>query len=136
MCGIAGIWDRDGRPVAKAEIQRMNDLQAHRGPDGEGIWMRPDLGLGHPHRAGMDRSAMFDAGHDILGVIDRLRGTLGPGDAVLVKGRDTERLDRIALALTGSDVRCTIRFCDAKVTRCHHCKMLETGWPEDAASAS
>src|SRR6266436_4094380 len=35
MCGIAGIVGLRGAPVDVAALQRMNDLQAHRGPDGE-----------------------------------------------------------------------------------------------------
>lgn len=67
MCGIAGIWNRDGRPVSRSEIQRMNDLQAHRGPDGEGIWMRPGLGLGHRRLAIIDPTA---AGQQPMGTSD------------------------------------------------------------------
>ena len=36
MCGIAGIVSL-GRPVDLGALQRMTDLQAHRGPDGEGF---------------------------------------------------------------------------------------------------
>jgi asparagine synthase (glutamine-hydrolysing) len=37
MCGITGIVSVGGGPVEPAVLQRMNDLQAHRGPDGEGF---------------------------------------------------------------------------------------------------
>ena len=53
---------------------------------------------------------------------------LAPGDVVLVKGRDTERLDRVALALQGRQVRCAIEFCDLRGVRCETCPKLETGW--------
>src|SRR2546422_10180303 len=36
MCGIVGAVSL-GRPIDVAVLQRMNDLQAHRGPDGEGF---------------------------------------------------------------------------------------------------
>ena len=36
MCGIVGAVGL-GRPIEVAALQRMNDLQAHRGPDGEGF---------------------------------------------------------------------------------------------------
>jgi asparagine synthase (glutamine-hydrolysing) len=36
MCGIAGIVSL-GRPVDLDALQRMTDLQRHRGPDGEGF---------------------------------------------------------------------------------------------------
>jgi asparagine synthase (glutamine-hydrolysing) len=37
MCGITGIVGLNGRPVDHRVLQRMNDVQAHRGPDGEGF---------------------------------------------------------------------------------------------------
>lgn len=33
MCGIAGIWMRDGRPADRAELRAMADRLLHRGPD-------------------------------------------------------------------------------------------------------
>jgi len=47
MCGIGGVWHRDGRPVSKGALQRMNDVQAHRGPDDEALWMAGEVGLAH-----------------------------------------------------------------------------------------
>jgi asparagine synthase (glutamine-hydrolysing) len=37
MCGITGIVALNGRPVDLGVLQQMNDLQAHRGPDGQGF---------------------------------------------------------------------------------------------------
>ena len=37
MCGITGIISLNGSPVDLPVLQRMNDLQKHRGPDGEGF---------------------------------------------------------------------------------------------------
>ena len=51
MCGIAGIIHTGGRslPALRESLQVMNRLQAHRGPDGEGIWThtRGHVGLAH-----------------------------------------------------------------------------------------
>lgn len=48
MCGITGIFDIRGcREVDRALLKRMNDSQAHRGPDGEGLHLEPGVGLGH-----------------------------------------------------------------------------------------
>jgi asparagine synthase (glutamine-hydrolysing) len=48
MCGIAGIFHRDvPKPVDPARVRMMIDAIAHRGPDGEGIWTAPGIGLGH-----------------------------------------------------------------------------------------
>ena len=48
MCGIVGIFDSRGAgPVDRGLLQRMNDSQFHRGPDGEGLFVDPGIGLGH-----------------------------------------------------------------------------------------
>lgn len=48
MCGITGIYDTRGlREVDRASLVRMNNVQAHRGPDGEGYHVEPGVGLGH-----------------------------------------------------------------------------------------
>ncbi len=48
MCGIAGLFHLENdKPVEPARIERMCDAIAHRGPDGQGIWTAPGVGLGH-----------------------------------------------------------------------------------------
>ena len=48
MCGIAGIFDAEGRrPIDRAMLVRMNDTIRHRGPDGDGYYIGPGIGLGH-----------------------------------------------------------------------------------------
>lgn len=47
MCGIAGIAYRDGRKPDVADLKRMTDTLAHRGPDGEGQVALAGCGLGH-----------------------------------------------------------------------------------------
>src|SRR5262245_39203721 len=48
MCGITGIFDTRGtREIDRALLARMNNSQAHRGPDGEGYHLEPGVGLGH-----------------------------------------------------------------------------------------
>ncbi len=47
MSGIVGIYNLNGRPVERTEIQRMLGSIAHRGPDGSGIWTDGPVGLGH-----------------------------------------------------------------------------------------
>lgn len=48
MCGIAGLLyaDRD-RPVEPGVLKAMGDAIAHRGPDAEGFWAEPGIGLAH-----------------------------------------------------------------------------------------
>jgi UDP-N-acetylmuramoyl-tripeptide--D-alanyl-D-alanine ligase len=78
--------------------------------------------------AGLSRAALVDAKRDVRAAWEAVQADLGPGDIVLVKGRDTERLDRVALALQGRPVRCTSEFCDLRGVRCQTCPKLETGW--------
>lgn len=48
MCGIAGIFHLEtAKPVSPARVQAMIDAQAHRGPDGQGVWTAPGVGFGH-----------------------------------------------------------------------------------------
>lgn len=48
MCGICGIFHLSTpKPVDPARIAAMGAAQAHRGPDGEGVWTAPGIGLGH-----------------------------------------------------------------------------------------
>ena len=56
MCGIAGIVNLRGNPVDPAELSRLINLIAHRGPCGEGTWFstRRDLALGHRRLAVID----------------------------------------------------------------------------------
>jgi asparagine synthase (glutamine-hydrolysing) len=61
MCGIAGAFSLAGRAPAvdRRVIARLNDLQRHRGPDGEGLWCSTDgrVALGHRRLAIIDTSA-------------------------------------------------------------------------------
>jgi asparagine synthase (glutamine-hydrolysing) len=48
VCGIAGIWQRDGAPVDARVITAMVDELIHRGPDGVGLFMDGSgIALGH-----------------------------------------------------------------------------------------
>lgn len=46
MCGIAGIANSSGETPQLASIQRMCDAIIHRGPDDEGTYVAPYVGLG------------------------------------------------------------------------------------------
>lgn len=64
MCAIAGILtlagtpDGVGRPVDAAELERLRDAMAARGPDGRGLWVDPGGRIGLAHR----RLAIIDTG--------------------------------------------------------------------------
>ena len=58
MCGIAGIFNIDGRPVSITTLKDMTDVIRHRGPDGEGFWTNSFIGLGHRRLAIIDLSPL------------------------------------------------------------------------------
>ena len=74
MCGIAGIWTRDGRaarPEFARAIRRMTELLVRRGPDDEGFWSDSDGRL----QMGFRRLAIIDpspAGHQPMVSADGL----------------------------------------------------------------
>ncbi|WP_010494746.1 asparagine synthase (glutamine-hydrolyzing) [Paenibacillus elgii] len=48
MCGICGAYHYGKEsPVSEAVLNRMNEALAHRGPDGEGVFVDTFIGLGH-----------------------------------------------------------------------------------------
>ncbi|HST03106.1 MAG TPA: asparagine synthase (glutamine-hydrolyzing) [Chloroflexia bacterium] len=50
MCGIAGIFNVDGRPSDREVLARMAAAIAHRGPDGERFYFDDASGIGFAHR--------------------------------------------------------------------------------------
>jgi len=60
MCGIAGLVNLDGEPAAPVHLKRMTDAIAHRGPDGEGVFIDGAVGMGHRRLSIIDLSP---AGH-------------------------------------------------------------------------
>ena len=76
MCGIVGFVS-SGRPLDVTVLQRMNDLQAHRGPDGEGFLLGWE-DAGRFCHARLPRTTQWDArapvtvglGHRRLAILD------------------------------------------------------------------
>jgi asparagine synthase (glutamine-hydrolysing) len=56
VCGLAGELRLDGRSADRAAVERMVACQSRRGPDGEGIWARGPVTLGHRRLAIIDLS--------------------------------------------------------------------------------
>ncbi len=84
MCGIAGIFDPRGRPIASSEIRAMNDAIVHRGPDDRGEYVEAGVGLANRRLAIIDLSP---AGHQPMANED---------------GTRPARLQRRALQLPGA----------------------------------
>ncbi|MCP3734447.1 amidotransferase 1, exosortase A system-associated [Sphingomonas sp. RP10(2022)] len=102
MCGIAGIFHPGTpKPVDPARIAAMIAVQAHRGPDGEGIWTAPGVGLGHRRLSIIDLAGSpqpMQAGaltvtyNGEIYNFAELRGELELKGARFVTGGDTEVL--------------------------------------------
>lgn len=56
MCGIAGIFNLDGKPASPVTLRNMTDALKHRGPDGEGFFIDSFIGFGHRRLAIIDLS--------------------------------------------------------------------------------
>ncbi len=56
MCGIAGIFNINGKAVAEKQIKQMTQALAHRGPDGEDVFVNENIALGHRRLAILDTS--------------------------------------------------------------------------------
>lgn len=67
MCGIVGIFNLDEKPVSRNVLINMTKALIHRGPDGEGVFLEGNIGLGHRRLAILDvsqRGAQPMASHD------------------------------------------------------------------------
>ena len=58
MCGIVGIFHyaEPDRPIDRDLLARMTHAIAHRGPDGEGFYIKDNLGFGHRRLSIVDLS--------------------------------------------------------------------------------
>ncbi|MFJ4948435.1 N-acetylglutaminylglutamine amidotransferase [Streptomyces sp. NPDC088760] len=75
MCGLSGEMRFDGTRPDLTAVERMNDRLAARGPDGEGIWSRDAVALGHRRLKIIDLSErgaqpLTDTGQEITGVFN------------------------------------------------------------------
>ncbi|MFZ2803647.1 MAG: asparagine synthase (glutamine-hydrolyzing) [Patescibacteria group bacterium] len=102
MCGIAGIVTRHGSSPDEGLLRRMSACITHRGPDGEGVWVAPGVGLAHRRLAIIDLSPsgaqpMHDAGQRFTIIFNgeiynfrELRAELEAKGATFHSSSDTE----------------------------------------------
>ena len=76
--------------------------------------------------AGLPRDQLTHVGRDVLDAASTLRDELRDGDVAWIKGRSTQHLGRIGLAVAGRDVRCRVVTCP-ETPGCESCVMLERG---------
>jgi len=68
MCGISGIINKNKSSVDKKEIQKINDLISHRGPDDEGFYFEKNFAFGHRRLSILDLSS---DGHQPMHYLDK-----------------------------------------------------------------
>lgn len=74
MCGIAGILNLENKKYRKLDshLRSMNRIQAHRGPDDEGVWLHKSGHIGFGHRRlsiidlTMGTQPMIDDGGNVI----------------------------------------------------------------------
>jgi asparagine synthase (glutamine-hydrolysing) len=58
MCGIVGLFDTQGkREIDRKLLERLNQIQFHRGPDEGGLHTEPGIGFGHRRLSIIDLSS-------------------------------------------------------------------------------
>lgn len=104
MSAIAGLYyPSTPKPVDPGRIAAMADAQAHRGPDGAGVWTAPGVGLGHRRLAIIDVAGSPQPMQSADGALSitfdgaiynfaALRAELQAQGAVFVTAGDTEVL--------------------------------------------
>lgn len=60
MCGIVGLYDFDLKSISYQTLKTMRDEVTHRGPDGEGIFIKENIGLGFRRLAIIDLTSSGD----------------------------------------------------------------------------
>lgn len=56
MCGLAGVFNLNHKPVTRQLLTKMGKTIAHRGPDGNGVYVHENIGLVHQRLAILDTS--------------------------------------------------------------------------------
>ncbi len=105
MSAIAGIFRRDGAPVARPDLERMLDAMKRRGPDGWGIWCDGPIGLAYRklastpeslHEKGPIVAERFTLAADArLDNRDEVATRLGIGADALAALSDSELIARV-----------------------------------------
>ena len=103
MGAIAGILYFDSRPVARDTLAQMLQRQAHRGPDGQGMWANGSAGLGACHFRATPQSHF-----ETQPIVDPHRGLVLVADARL------DNREELIAALSDRGDQ-SARFGDAKL---------------------
>jgi len=68
MCGISGLISKKNESILRFEIEEMNHLITHRGPDGEGFYFGKNFAFGHRRLSIIDLS---EKGHQPMTYLNK-----------------------------------------------------------------
>lgn len=114
MCGIAGILSLDGRPVSVQDLRSMCAAMFHRGPDNDGFYVRPEVGLGMRRLSIID----IDAGHQPIRNEDGSVWVVFNGEIYNFKELRRELEQRGHWFYTASDTETIVHLYEEYGSRC------------------
>ncbi|MBL0095654.1 MAG: hypothetical protein IPP46_03585 [Bacteroidetes bacterium] len=82
MCGIAGFLNSNNMPADASVVKSMLEKIKHRGPDGEGVYCKHHIGMGHKRLAILDLTA---AGAQPMTSEDEMVTITYNGEIIIVK---------------------------------------------------
>jgi asparagine synthase (glutamine-hydrolysing) len=114
MCGIAGIMSFDDAPVAREDVRAMCLAMTHRGPDDEGYFVGPQIGLG------MRRLSIIDlaGGHQPIANEDGSVQAVLNGEIYNYRALRRELEGRGHVFRTGSDTETIVHLYEDRGDRC------------------
>ena len=93
MCGIAGIFNLNKDIVSRTVLKSMSNKIAHRGPDGQGYYLKDNIGLAHNRLAILDiLESVIKNFEDYPDIIDEATSELS-----IVKSEQAKTNDSIEL---------------------------------------
>lgn len=116
MCGIFGYWDRAGRALDDAALDRMASKLVHRGPDDAGTWHQPRRGVAIGNR----RLSIIDlaGGHQPFVSDDGQVAVVQNGEIFNYVELAAELRARGVQLKTGSDTEVILRLYEAEGIAC------------------
>lgn len=115
MCGIVGIINRDRTaPCLKDNVVSMRDLQVHRGPDGAGVYVNQNVGLGHRRLSIIDLSG----GHQPMANEDRSMWIVFNGEIYNYKSIRNDLVKKGHIFRTESDTETILHLYEDMAENC------------------
>ncbi len=110
MCGIAGIASLNDKRIEENVIKRMTGVLKHRGPDDEGIYLSPKVGLGHRRLSVID----LETGHQPMANEDETVWIVHNGEVYNFPELKTQLIEKGHRFRTKSDTEVIIHLYEEK----------------------